>query len=151
MLSHILIKNPNINYILFGPMQKNNILNNSNYTKILYSTNTITLNGLAFNIPINNCRHYNQYNKYYLSFDNIPIELYEMISLEKSILLKLFPTKHPIYNIFSMIQRKQLNFFSHKPIDITNPFSVILKISGIWSNDTECGLTVRIYPSVITK
>ena len=71
------------------------------------------------------------------------------MSLEKTLLHKKFPTKLPTYHIFNIIQHKQLNFYSN--ITIPNPGSLILKISGIWSNETECGLTFRIYPSVITK
>ena len=149
MQNHLLIKNLSIHNIFFAPIQVNKILNNSKYTKLLYSTDIITLNGLYFHLQLNNIRHYKHFNKYYISFDNIPSTLYNVMSLEKSLLRKQFPTKQPTYNIFNIIQQKQLNFYSSTPI--ANPGSLILKISGIWSNETECGLTFRIYPSVITK
>ena len=149
MQSHLLINKQHIHNIFFAPTQVNKILNNSKYTKLLYSTNIITLNGVLFHIQLNNFRHYKHFNKYYISFDNIPVELYDIMVLEKSLLHKKFPTKLPTYNIFNIIQHKQLNFYSNRTIP--NPGSLILKISGIWSNETECGLTFRIYPSVITK
>jgi hypothetical protein len=149
MQSHLLINKQHIHNIFFAPTQVNKILNNSKYTKLLYSTNLITLNGLLFHIQLNNFRHYKLFNKYHISFDNIPPELYNIMSLEKALLHKKFPTKLPAYNIFNIIQHKQLNFYSNTTIP--NPGSLILKISGIWSNETECGLTFRIYPSVITK
>lgn len=150
MQSHLLINNQHIHNIFFSPTQDNKILNNSNYTKIIYSTDTISLNGLYFHFHLNNARHKQYHNKYFISFDNVPPELYNIMYLEKAILYKKFPTKKPNYHIFNMIQQKQLNFYSYNTI-ITNPCPLILKISGIWSNAHECGLTVRIYPSVITK
>lgn len=150
MQSHLLIKEQNIRNIFFAPMQENKILNNSNYTKLLYSTDTITLNGLYFHINLNNIKYYKNFNKYYISFDNVT-ELHDIITLEKDILHKKFPKKQHIYSIFYIIQQKKLSFYSYKNILITNPFSLIMKISGIWSNDHECGLTYRIYPSVIKK
>ena len=149
MQNHLLIKKLSTHNIFFAPIQLNKILSNSNYTKILYSTDIVTLNGLFFHIQLIKFRHYKHFNKYYVSFDNIPISLYDVMSIEKAVLHKQFPTKLPTYYIFNIIQHKQLNFYSSTPI--ANPGSLILKISGIWSNETECGLTFRIYPSVITK
>lgn len=151
MQSHVLINQKSIHNIFFATTQENKILNNSNYTKILYSTESITLNGLYFHIHLNNIRPTKYFNKYFITFDNAPPELYEILSLEKSILHKQFPTKQPTYKMLNIIQQKQLNFYSYKNLPITNSCDLILKISGIWSNDLECGLTFRIYPSVITK
>ena len=149
MQSHLLINNLNIHNVFFAPSQVNKILNNSKYTKILYSNDIVTLNGLYFHFQLINSRYYKHFYKYYISFDNIPSTLYNVMSLEKAILHKKFPTKQPTHNIFNILQHKQLNFYSNTTI--TNPRSLILKISGIWSTETECGLAFSIYPSVITK
>ena len=149
MQNHLIINKLSIQNIYVAPIQENKILNNSKYTKLLYSTDIITLNGLFFHIQLPKYRYYKHFNKYYISFDNIPSTLYNVMALEKAVLHKHFPTKLPTYNIFNMVQHKQLNYYSSTPI--ANPGSLILKISGIWSNETECGLTFRIYPSVITK
>lgn len=151
MQSHVLIKHKSIHNIFFATTQENKILKNSNYTKILYSTDSITLNGLYFHIHLNNIRISKYYNKYFIAFDNIPTELYDIMFLEKALLHKQFPTKLPIYKILNIIQNKQLNLYSYTDLPITDSCNLILKISGIWSNLLECGLTVRIYPSVITK
>ena len=50
MQSHLLINKQHIHNIFFAPTQVNKILNNSKYTKLLYSTNLITLNGLLFSL-----------------------------------------------------------------------------------------------------
>ena len=151
MQTHLLIHDKHINNVIFDKTQQNKVLNNCNYTKLLYSTCSITLNGLYFHVPLIYTQHYKHFNKYILSFDNVPVELYDIMSLEKTILYKKFPTKKPTYHILKIIQAKQINFYSYNNINLSNPCIFILKISGIWSNKHECGLAVRIYPSVITK
>ena len=151
MLSHVFIENKSIHNIFFATTQVNKILNNSNYTKILYSTDYITVNGIHYKVNLSNIRYTKYFNKYFIAFDNVPTELYDILSLEKYILHKQFPTKQPIYKMFNIIQQKQLHFYSYKNVHIDHSCELILKISGIWSNESECGLTIRIYPSVITK
>jgi hypothetical protein len=122
---------------------KNNVMNDGNFIRILYSTQNIVLNGIYLQINFNDlvCEKY--YNKYKCSFnvanhkdiiDNIKI-------IEENILKKYKTNKLQSNKIYEQIKSGYIKLFT----DIGNKIncSFILKISGIWETQYNYGLTYK--------
>lgn len=129
--------------IYFCEPIKNNVMNDGNFIRIIYSTENITLNGIYLQVNFNDlvCEKY--YNKYRCCFsitthkdiiDNIKI-------IEENILKKYNTNKLPSNKIYEQIKSGYIKLFS----DIGNKTncSFILKISGIWETQTNYGLTYK--------
>lgn len=129
--------------LIFCEPIKNNIMNDGNFIRILYSTNNMVLNGiyLLVNLSDVNCEKY--YNKYKCNF-NISNHC-ELISnlkiIEEEILKKYRTNKTPSYKIYEQIKSGYIKVFS----DVGNKHncSFILKISGIWETQINYGLTYK--------
>jgi len=154
----------NINNIYFQDPIKNNIFDNSNFIKIIYSNNVLTLNCVVieFNLYLLNCDiFYNKHKYSYnvnLNFDMI-ITLY---AIEKNILSKLSHlNKRPVYRLYDFLCSGHIKVFHEKNdmnnnntiktkknndenknmLDILQSFGV--KISGVWENNVDYGLTYK--------
>jgi hypothetical protein len=138
-----LIEQYNNNNIFFCDPIKNNIMNNGNFIRILYSNPNMILNGvyLLINLCDICCEKY--YNKYKCNFnisnhkdiiDNIKL-------IEEEILKKYKSNKMPTFKIYEQIKSGYIKIFS----DIGNKSqcSFILKISGIWETQQNFGLTYK--------
>ena len=124
------------------PIQ-NNIMNDGNFIKILYSPPNMVLNGiyLLVNLYDITCEKY--YNKYKCSFnvlnhreiiDNLKI-------IEEEILKKYKTNKIPLYKIHEQLRYGYIKVFSD--VEIKQQCSFILKISGIWETQQNYGLTYK--------
>jgi hypothetical protein len=142
-------------YILFTNKKKNIILENSYFTKILYSSNFITINGLYIILnltllSVNNIfnNKYNDKNIKYIGHlvdsienNNIIIKLF---NIEKNILKNYNEyfdlNKTPIYTIYNSFNG------GIKIYDKINKNSdiFICRISGIWETSDKIGLTYKI-------
>jgi uncharacterized CHY-type Zn-finger protein len=136
----------NENYIIFGEPIKNNIINDGNFIRILYSTNNFTLNGIYLLITLKDviCEKY--YNKYKCIFNmNNHKELIEKIKfIEENILKKLeyvFHNKLPQYKIYEQFKNGNIKIFQE--IKNKSDVSFILKISGVWEINSSFGLTYK--------
>ena len=153
----------NINNIYFQDPIKNNIFDNSNFIKIIYSNNVLTLNCVVieFNLYLlNRDILYNKHKYSYnvnLNFDTI-ITLY---AIEKNILSKLSHlNKRPVHRLYDFLSSGHIKVFHEKNdmnnntiktkknndenknmLDILHSFGV--KISGVWENNVEYGLTYK--------
>jgi hypothetical protein len=138
------IEQYNIDYVYFCEPIKNNIMNDGNFIRIIYSTSLFVLNGIyiAVNINYNTIDKY--YNKFRCSFD---INLYKDIitgiqTIEESILIKAnICGKIPQYKIYEQLKNGSIKVFSNSPDKVNNAF--MLKIAGIWETETEYGLTYK--------
>jgi hypothetical protein len=122
---------------------KNNIINDSNFIRILYSTPNITLNGIYLLINLYDivCEKY--YNKYKCCFnifshkdmiDNLKI-------IEEDILKKYKINKIPSYKIYEQFRCGCIKTFLET--ENNEKCSFILKISGIWETQKNYGLTYK--------
>jgi hypothetical protein len=138
-----LIEQYDNNNLIFCEPVKNNIMNNGNFIRILYSTPNMILNGvyLLINLYDVHCEKY--YNKYKCNFnisthkdiiDNIKI-------IEEDILKKYKVNKIPLFKIYEQFSSGYIKIFS----DFENKakYSFILKISGIWETQINYGLTYK--------
>ncbi len=131
------------NNVVFCEPIKNNIMNDGNFIRILYSTNIMTLNGiyLFVNLFDISCEKY--YNKYKCSFNvsNHKEYIDKLKLIEEDILKKYKTSKIPLYKIYDQIKCGYIKIFS----DVGNKSNCafILKISGIWETQYNYGLTYK--------
>ena len=132
------------NNIFFCEPIKNNIMNDGNFIRIIYSTNNIVLNGIYLLIILNDITCDRYYTKYRCNF-NIAFhkELIDSLNnIEEDLLKKCeISDKIPQFKIYEQIKNGNLKIFS----DIGNKSncSLILKISGIWETNNNYGLTYK--------
>ena len=123
---------------------KNNIMNNGNFIKIIYSTSLFVLNGIYINININYLSIDKYYNKYKCSFDtNQYRDLIDKLRIIEEGLIKKIGIlgKIPQYKIYEQLKNGNIKVFSDTSDKIG--YSFLLKIAGIWETDTEYGLTYK--------
>ena len=123
---------------------KNNIMNNGNFIRIIYSTSLFVLNGIYININFNYTSIDKYYNKYKCSFDITQYrELIENLRIIEEGLIKKISIfgKIPQYKIYEQLKNGNIKVFSETSDKISNTF--LLKIAGIWETETECGLTYK--------
>jgi len=134
----------NEDYVYFCDPIKNNIMNNRNFIRIIYSTSFFILNGIYISIQINYTSVDKYYNKFKCSFDtNQYKDLIEKLkNIEKGLLKKSgILGKIPQYKIYDQLKNSNIKVFSESFDKIGNP--IVLKISGIWETETEYGLTYK--------
>lgn len=137
------IEQYNNEHIFFCEPIKNNIMNEGNFVRILYSNNRITFNGIYILINLYDtvCEKY--YNKYKCSFNilNHKEIIDNLKVIEEEILKKYKTYKTPSYKIYEQIRTGYIKVFS----DVTNKQknSFILKISGLWETQYNYGLTFK--------
>ena len=134
----------NEDYVYFCDPIKNNIMNNGNFIRIIYSTSFFILNGIYISIQINYTSVDKYYNKFKCSFDtNQCKDLIEKLkNIEKGLLKKSgILGKIPQYKIYDQLKNSNIKVFSESFDKIGNP--ILLKISGIWETETEYGLTYK--------
>ena len=132
------------NCIFFCEPTKNNVMNDGNFIRILYSTHNFILNGIYLLITLNDiiCEKY--YAKFRCSF-NIETHtnlINDIKNIEEELLIKYnFIDKIPQHKIYEQLKNGNIKIFS----DIGNKqsSSFILKISGIWETEDKYGLTYK--------
>jgi hypothetical protein len=140
------IEQYNDNSIYFCDPIKNNIMNESNFIRILYSTNIFTLNGIYLHITLNDIICDKYYNKYKCNFNvNNHKDLIDKIKvIEETLLKKLdfsMGTKIAQYKIYEQFKNGYIKLFQE--IQNKSNQSFILKISGVWETTANYGLTYK--------
>jgi hypothetical protein len=138
------IEQYNESNIFFCDPIKNNIMNEGQFIRILYSTNTIVLNGIYLYIQLNEPFLEKYYNKYKCSFNTIlHKELIDNIKLiEENILNKInIVNKTSQHKIYEQLKSGNIKIFCDSTPKTNNSF--ILKISGIWETQHNYGLTYK--------
>ena len=123
---------------------KNNIMNDGNFIRILYSTPMFILNGIYISISINQLTIEKYFNKYKCSFDiGTHINIIQRIKIiEENILYKInIKGKIPQYKIYEQIGNGNIKIFADNIDHISNQF--LLKIAGIWETEYNYGLTYK--------
>ena len=132
------------NCVYFCDPIKNNIMNDSNFIRIMYSNDNLVLNGIYLLMTINNfiCEKY--YDKYRCVFNvNSHQDLIQNLkNIEETILKKInIIHKIPQLKINEQLKNGNIKIFN----DITDKQSCmfILKISGVWETKYNYGLTYK--------
>jgi hypothetical protein len=132
------------NNIFFCEPTKNNVMNEGNFIRILYSTNNFVLNGIYLIVTFNDILCEKYYSKYRCCFNvNTHIDIINSIKIIEEEILKKYDSsnKIPQYKISEQLRNGNLKIFT----DIGNKTSCsfILKISGIWETEDKYGLTYK--------
>ena len=135
----------NENYIHFCEPIKNNIMNEGNFIRILYSTPLFSLNGIYLFFSMNDVIVEKYYNKYKCSFNNsIHRDICEKISMIEDNLLRKVNVKNktPQRKIYEQLLNGNVKIFGDvSPKQQTMGF--LLKISGIWETNNQYGVTYK--------
>jgi hypothetical protein len=137
----------NKNDIFFCEPIKNSVILNGNFIRIIYSNKLFVLNGIYLYIYFHNITIEKYFNKYRCTYDiNNNVSLIKCLQqLEENILKKInILNKRPTYKIFEMINNGNIKFFSENIDKIDNGF--LLKISGIWEDEFNYGVTYKFTP-----
>jgi len=139
----IQINQYNKDYIFFSEPIKNNIMNDGNFVKILYSNDCMILNGIFLLTTFYNIQSEKYYSKYkYIYNISQNKDLIEQLKIiEEEILKKYKLDKAPTYKIYEQISLGYIKTF--KDIENKTTHSFILKISGIWETNETYGLTYK--------
>lgn len=132
------------NSIYFCDPIKNNIMNDGNFIRILYSNHNMVLNGIYLLVTINDfiCEKY--YDKYRCIFNiNLHQDLINNLkNIEENILKKIdIKNKIPQLKINEQFKNGNIKIFNE--ITDKQPCKFILKISGVWETQYNYGLTYK--------
>ena len=131
-------------YVFFCEPIKNNVMNEGNFIRILYSNNCFTLNGIYLLITLNDITCDKYYTKYKCNFN--PAVHKELINklkmIEENLINKYnFVDKIPQYKIFEQLVNGNIKISND--IGTKSYCNLILKISGIWETQDRYGLTFK--------
>ena len=135
----------NEKYVYFCDSIKNNVMNEGNFIRILYSTNQFSLNGIYLLFELNDVYVEKYYNKYKCSFQIYSHkEIFDQLNKIEENLLKKLSLKHkiPQYKITEQLRNGHIKIFSDKPLK-ENSNKYMLKISGIWETELHYGVTYK--------
>ena len=138
------------NSIIFSDRVKNNILSNAYFYRLYYCDDHFTTNGLYIHFTLKNVKIEKYFNKIKCIFNkdkNTTIVNF-LKNIEMYILqcLPNYMNKHLIYQIDEQLTQNFIKIFSNTECStILKNIDILLKISGIWENSGEYGLTFRFY------
>lgn len=130
--------------VYFGEVLKNNIMDNSNFIRIVYSTSLFSLNGIYLMLNVNYTSVDKYFNKFKCVFDvNSCREMIDKLyAIEHGLLQKIgIVGKTPLYKITDQMRSGSIRVFSDNDKFGT---TCMLKIAGLWETETEYGLTYKI-------
>jgi hypothetical protein len=138
----------NKDYIFLQEPVKNNIIDDSKFIRIIYSNNIFSINTLyiVFNLHIIQLENYFNKHKFIFNVKQNTKAINQLKSIEEAILDKIFiNNKKPVFRLYEQLNSGNLKLFKdnlklHK-INSDNEF--IIKISGIWDNEYEYGITYK--------
>ena len=146
--------------------KKTNMIMDGIFTKIMYSNSYMIMNGIYIDIPLRNCFPIKK-NVLQLDIPNNKEILQRLIDIEKQILFyytqffissqnAFLPNKDkpkiPVFNLKSQIQSGLIKYYkdadmvdnSRTPRPLRSSSGFYIKISGIWENQTEMGITFKL-------
>jgi hypothetical protein len=123
---------------------KNNIINDGNFIRIIYSTPYCSLHGITLLISLQNVGIEKYYSKYKCSF-NVETHrdlIEKMRQTEESVLRNArIVNKIPQFKIYDQFRNGNIKIFTDSTEKTNCQF--MLKISGIWENDKFYGVTYK--------
>lgn len=135
----------NSDNLYFSQPVKNNIIDQGYFYRLQYSNEIITINCLQFILPMTNTTLIKYYNKYKCIFnDNNNDIVKKLHDLEIKILAKINTEKKPKYNLYDQVKNNSIKFFSMNDYnDKPGKFDILFKISGVWEDADNYGITYK--------
>jgi len=149
MLLVIHPKELNIDYVNFLETRKN-ILMEGTFTKIIYSNCDIVINGIYLRIPFNDYGYDKSHSRIILKDNKINRECINNISKYEHYILSYFKHINSCEKKQRCLLKDQLSSMTFKVYrenynsNAINNCDILLKISGIWEDATDYGLTYKI-------
>ena len=136
------------NNVFFCEPIKNNVMNEGNFIRILYSTHNAVFNGIYLLITLNDISCDKYYTKYRCVFNvSQHKDIIDNLKIIEEDLLKKYEISDKIaqFKIYEQLTNGNLKIFTD--IGYKNASSsFILKISGIWETQQNYGLTYKFTP-----
>ena len=126
----------NDNYLYFGDNIKNTIIQNGKFNRLIYSDESVVLNGIYMYIPFNGLKKTNN-NTYLINKNDECIK--KICDIEMSILNKFSSFKNKQFKLSEQLFKHNIKIFNYK----NHLNIVILKISGLWEDEYNYGLTYK--------
>lgn len=132
-------------YIMDGV--NNNVIENGSFHRLIYSNSIMTLNALIFKYTFSKVTLIKNFNKYKFIYqdehtNNTNINEIKNVELEIIDKFNLNPKKK--YCIIDSFSNDNIKLYSEKELDSNyEQLDIYLKLSGIWVNDNEYGLTFK--------
>jgi hypothetical protein len=137
----------NIANIYYSEAIQNIIMENSSFIKLIYSNHNIMTTGLFLLVALKNTTKELYFKKIKITYDinaNLTL-LNRLYEIETEILEKYNSNKKQKKIIYDTLSGGSIKIFPNSDEDIVKVNnSFILKISGIWENETEYGLTYKL-------
>ena len=141
------IKQFDIDHVYFTEGIKNTVMDNGEFIRLIYSTPDLTLNGICLLVKIYNLQVDKYYNKLKCSFnvDNNRAIVEQIKRIEKHVLDKYnCDYKTACRNIGQQLERGFIKLYSNSnSSEKKSSCEFMLKISGIWENEEEFGITYK--------
>tara|TARA_B110000858_G_C17732843_1_gene441020 strand:+ start:424 stop:873 length:450 start_codon:yes stop_codon:yes gene_type:complete len=133
-------------HVYFTDPIENTVMEDSKFIKILYSNQDVVLNGVFIDVKLKITQKENYFKKIKYIFDvNINNKMLQSIyTIENDILNHYNLSKQKKYIIRDSISNGAMKIFPNSENEANNNGTFILKISGIWENSTEYGVTYKI-------
>jgi hypothetical protein len=128
--------------------KKMNMIMDGFFTKILFTNSFMTMNGIFVQLPIKKIPSLK--SQYFLQFDqNCHKELInQMIIIEKQLLqyYSIFYNvqKRVVYNLKNQLMNGSIKYYKNFSNNPSAGGILYIKISGIWENHSEIGITFKI-------
>ena len=139
-----------INNVYFGQEQKNNVINDSKFLRIFYSTEYFALNGVFIIINLKNVTVDNYFSKQKISFcvEENKHEINKIKIIEDNILNKIsISNKSKSFDIFNQFEKGNIKVYSNSSNEYQKKnIKLIIKLSGIWDNNKAYGITYKFIP-----
>ena len=136
---------------------KSNIIMDGNFTKIIYSSEWFSMNGIYLSFNIHPCINNTKLNikniLYYPVFSSENQEtIQQLVEIEKRILNYYqqinSSSKTVVYTLRNQLQNGMMKFYKKYNNDYNSSSSssskYFIKISGIWENNNDFGITYKI-------
>jgi hypothetical protein len=131
--------------------KKTNIIMDGVFSKILFSNSYITMNGLFFDFPIKHVMTNRVYARDILQLDVINNKdiLQKIIDIERQLLQYYSQyfnvhNKTIAFNLKNQINSGSIKYYKSYDYSYESKQQFYIKISGIWENSNEIGITFKI-------
>lgn len=138
---------------------KKNVIINGNFTKIAYYDSIVSMNGLYIQFPI--CVEKST-NRYQIIFNpNHPTNamlIQKILAIESNILhyfrsTYAIPYYKKMFSLLGNLNLGKIKLYKDYQLQMENrsdyKTTIILKISGIWENENEFGITCKFLEGII--
>jgi hypothetical protein len=136
-----------ISHIYYTEPIQNIVLDNSSFVKLIYSNEYIMISGIYLLLHLKITSKENYFKKIKVTYDVTSNKelLHKLYEIENQILNKYSNSKKPRKIIYETLNGGTIKLFPNNETDSISAInSFILKISGLWENETEYGLTYKL-------